>query len=268
MPTGLGAVRRGVSACRWHGVNALAALLMLLPASAPADQPMSFSTAKRELAAIYSSNAQSFYCGCRFSAIGKRLSPDLAACGYQPRKNANRASRIEWEHLMPAWAFGHQRQCWQQGGRRACRKDPEFRRMESDMHNLVPAIGEVNGDRSNYGYGMVAGESRAYGRCDVEVDFKARVAEPAEGVRGDIARTYFYMRDRYGLRLSRQETRLLEAWNRADPVDAWELERNRRIRLVQGNGNPHVEAGAHALVSAGAAGGVPTGAGSLMPGAE
>ncbi|NVK42518.1 MAG: endonuclease [Oceanospirillaceae bacterium] len=227
--------------------------LLLVPLSALAEQPASFSSAKRELAEIYSTNAVSFYCGCGFSAQGKRLSPDLKACGYQARKNANRASRIEWEHVMPAWAFGHQLQCWQQGGRRACRKDPDFRLMEADMHNLVPAIGEVNGDRSNYGYGLVAGESRAYGRCDVEVDFKARVAEPAETVRGDIARTYFYMRDRYGLRLSRQETQLLEAWSRTDPVDAWELERNRRIRAVQGNGNPYVEAGARSLVSAGGA---------------
>jgi len=226
-------------------------LLPLLSLSALAEPPATFSAAKRELATIYNANAISFYCGCRFSANGKQLSPDLAGCGYQVRKNANRASRIEWEHLMPAWTFGHQLQCWQQGGRSACRKDPEFRRMEADMHNLVPAIGEVNGDRSNYGYGMVSGEPRAYGQCDVEVDFKARVAEPAEAVRGDIARTYFYMRDRYGLRLSRGETRLLEAWDRSDPVDAWELERNRRIRSIQGNGNPYVEAGARALVSAG-----------------
>jgi deoxyribonuclease-1 len=67
-------------------------------------------------------------------------------------------------------------------------------------------------------------------------------------VRGDIARIYFYMRDRYQLRLSKGETRLLEVWSRADPVDAWELERNRRIRAVQGFGNPYVEAGQGLLV--------------------
>lgn len=222
---------------------------LMVPLYALADQPASFSAAKRELAVIYGAHSVSFYCGCRFGARGKRLEPDLAGCGYQPRKNANRAGRIEWEHVMPAWVFGHQRQCWQEGGRRACRKDATFKRMEADMHNLVPAIGEVNGDRSNYAYGMISGEPRAYGHCDIEVDFKGRIAEPAAGVRGDIARTYFYMRDRYGLRLSRSETRLLEAWHLTDPVDAWELERNRRIRQVQGNGNPHVEAAEGVLVS-------------------
>lgn len=45
---------------------------------------------------------------------------DLASCGYQVRKQQNRAERIEWEHIVPAWVFGHQRQCWQQGGRKNC----------------------------------------------------------------------------------------------------------------------------------------------------
>ena len=221
---------------------------LLLPLYAFAEKPASFSAAKRELISIYGDNPVSFYCGCRFAAKGEKLTPDHASCGYEARKNANRAGRIEWEHVMPAWVFGHQRQCWQQGGRRACGKDKTFKQMEADMHNLVPAVGEVNGDRSNYAYGMILGESRAYGHCDVEVDFKGRTLEPADAVRGDIARIYFYMRDRYQLRLSKGETRLLEVWSRADPVDAWELERNRRIRAVQGFGNPYVEAARGLLV--------------------
>lgn len=64
-----------------------------------------------------------------------------------------RATRIEWEHIVPAWVMGHQRQCWQKGGRKSCTDtDPVFREMEADLHNLAPAIGEVNGDRSNYLY--------------------------------------------------------------------------------------------------------------------
>ncbi len=30
--------------------------------------------------------------------------------------------------------------------------------MEADLHNLVPAVGEINGDRSNYRFGMISGE--------------------------------------------------------------------------------------------------------------
>lgn len=216
-------------------------LVFFIPSFAVAEHPSSFSKAKKLLTGVYEKQQSSFYCGCDYALKEKKLVPDLKSCGYKPRKNANRAGRIEWEHVMPAWAFGHQMQCWQQGGRKACGKIPQFKKMESDMHNLVPAIGEVNGDRSNYSFSQLAGEPRVYGACDMEVDFKARKVEPTDAVRGDIARTYFYMRDRYGLNLSKQQTQLLNAWNKLDPVDAWEIERNRSIKEIQGNGNHYVE---------------------------
>lgn len=202
--------------------------------------PQSFNQAKRVLKQLYSQNQTSFYCNCRYRSQGKKLIPDLDSCGYQPRKNKARASRIEWEHVMPAWAFGHQLQCWQDGGRKACRKDKRFRQMEADMHNLVPAVGEVNGDRSNYSFAQIPGEIRNYGACDVEVAFKARKVEPADYIRGDIARTYFYMSDRYGLNISQKQTQLFNSWAKSDPVDEWERERNLKIAKVQGNLNPYV----------------------------
>lgn len=64
-----------------------------------------------------------------------------------------RAKRIEWEHVMPAHNFAHHLPCWKEGGRKACKKDKTFKTMEADMHNLVPEIGEVNADRSNFRYG-------------------------------------------------------------------------------------------------------------------
>jgi len=112
--------------------------------------------------------------------------------------------------------------------------------MEADLHNLVPAIGEANGDRSNYSFAMLEGEPRAYGSCDFEVNFKARKAEPAPEVRGNIARTYFYMRDQYGLKISKKQTQLFHAWSKLDPVDDWEVIKNKRITEVQGNTNPYV----------------------------
>lgn len=215
----------------------LLSLLVSLPLTALADRPASFYSAKKVLnEKIYTGNQVSFYCGCSYGEApvpGKpdrtRLTPDASSCGLKPRKNANRAGRIEWEHVVPAWEFGHQLQCWQEGGRKACKKDPQFKAMESDMMNLVPAVGELNGDRSNFRYGMIGGEAGAYGRCDFKVDFKQRVAEPRPEVRGDIARTYFYMEKTYGLKISRKQRQLFEAWDKQDPVDAWEQERARRI---------------------------------------
>lgn len=200
-----------------------------------------FQQAKTFAAAINADAPGSFYCGCKITWQGKKGIPDLNSCGYQVRKNANRAARIEWEHVMPAWEFGHQRQCWQDGGRKNCNKDPHYRRIETDLHNLQPAVGEVNGDRGNFAYSQWNGSEKQYGQCEMKIDFKLKQAEPPARARGAIARTYFYMRDQYHLRISRQQTQLFTAWDKLYPVTPWECERDQRIARVQGNHNPYVQ---------------------------
>ena len=228
-------------------MNIFIMLIILVPGLASAAPPSSFYKAKKIATKIYQSNPRSFYCGCEYEAKlksnkkSKRLTPNWSTCGYKYRKNKNRASRIEWEHVMPAHHFGHQRQCWQKGGRRACKKDPVYKRMEADLHNLVPAIGEVNGDRSNYKFGMLEGEKRAYGTCDVEINFKEKRVEPHPRIRGDIACIYFYMRDEYKLNLSPQQTQLFNAWSKSDVVDEWERLKNKRVMAIQGKGNPYID---------------------------
>lgn len=215
---------------------ALAAILSL---AAQADVPSSFSAAKRIAEQqIYFDQNTTFYCDCPFDF---EAGPNLNACGYEVRKQPPRANRIEWEHVMPAYDFGRQLQCWQDGGRDNCRRtDPMFRMAEADLHNLVPAIGEVNGDRSNMRFAMVNSPAHEYGACEVAVSFEERSFQPPPHRRGDIARTYWYMRDTYNIQISRQQQQLFTAWANQDPVDEWELERNRRIAAIQGNGNPYV----------------------------
>ncbi|MBA0019032.1 endonuclease [Xenorhabdus nematophila] len=183
------------------------------------------------------------YCGCDWQWVGKSGGRvDLASCGYHVRSQQTRAERIEWEHIVPAWVFGHQRQCWQNGGRKNCvDTDPFFRMIESDMHNLAPAIGEVNGDRSNFAYGMVDRNTpKMYGACNSKVDFKSRLFEPRDRVKGMVARVYFYIHDRYNLTMSRQQQQLMMAWDRQYPVDTWERERDNRIARLMGHHNPFV----------------------------
>ncbi|MEO4047447.1 endonuclease I family protein [Pseudomonas sp. CAU 1711] len=215
------------------------ALLLLSCIALPslAAPPRTFAEAKNVAWRLYAQQSVEFYCGCRYS--GKRV--DLQSCGYQPRKNPQRAARIEWEHLVPAWLIGHQRRCWQQGGRQHCaRHDEAFRRAEADLFNLVPSIGEINGDRSNFAFAWLPQAPHQYGACSMVVDFKARKAMPRPRVRGMIARTYFYMSQRYDLRLSNQQRQLFEAWSRHYPVEPWERQRNQRIACVMGWGNPFV----------------------------
>lgn len=210
-------------------------------------QPASFSQAKALLKeqVYYDQNRSdqgTLYCGCHWEwtgASGGRV--DLGQCNYEVRRQQNRAERIEWEHIVPAWVMGHQRQCWQDGGRRNCvSDDPVFRAMEADMHNLTPAIGEVNGDRSNYRFSVLPGTDYQHGACDVRIDFSQRAVEPRDAVKGQIARVYFYIHDHYDLPMSRAQQQLLMAWDRQFPVSDWERERDRRIASLMGHHNPFV----------------------------
>lgn len=182
------------------------------------------------------------YCGCSWRWVGKSGGRvDHAGCGYETRTQTERSKRTEWEHIVTAYALGHQRQCWQQGGRRNCRAtDPVFRAMEADMHNLAVVVGEVNADRSNYSMGMVAGEQQLYGQCLSKADFRRRIFEPRDEAKGLVARVHFYMHDRYDLSMSRAQQQLFMAWNRQHPPSDWELERNRRIKAITGYGNEFV----------------------------
>ncbi len=218
--------------------------------------PGSFSSAKTTLyKKIYAGqHEKTFYCNCDFDPLARRV--NLDSCGVTPRKNATRAERIEAEHVFPAYQFGNFRRCWrepkvvcpaeegkrQMNGRSCCEDvDPVFETAHNDLHNLYPAVGEVNGDRSNYNWGMIAGEKRSYGQCNIEVDSSIRRAEPPETVQGDIARTMFYMSHTYGIRLSRQDIQLYSAWNKQDAVDDWERQRNGLIEAIQGNRNPFID---------------------------
>jgi len=197
-----------------------------------------FVNAKKVLPRVYVGLQQDIYCGCDYT--GKRM--DLQSCGYSPRKNLKRAERLEWEHVVPANHLGGQRQCWQKGGRKACSgHDPVFDMMEGDLNNLTPSVGEVNGDRSNMSYGVWARNPRhVYGQCSSVPDFKTRIFQPREAVRGRLARISLYMYTRYKLRLSGQNRKLWCAWAKEHPVDAWERKRNTRIISIQGEGNPIV----------------------------
>ncbi|GAB2799995.1 hypothetical protein GCM10027040_29390 [Halomonas shantousis] len=108
--------------------------------------------------------------------------------------------------------------------------------------NLVSSIGEANGDHINMRYRMVASvDTFQYGQCQSKMSFSERRFEPRPGIRGDIARTYWYIRDTYDVSISRQQQQLSEAWAVADPVNDWERLHNRRIAAIQGHGNPYIE---------------------------
>ena len=227
------------------------------PASGPVDLANLPETTKTFAAArdrlyerVYADRRESFYCGCRYS---EKLRVSAGSCGYRPYGNAKRAERVEAEHIVPASWIGRGRACWsaencrnEKGdelrGRSCCLEtDPVFITAHNDLMNLVPAVGDVNGTRSNLAYAEIPGEAREFGQCDFEVSLETQVVEPTEATRGFIARVALYMAQTYGVGFTPQQKQLFETWNREYPPDDWERERNARIREIQGLGNPFVE---------------------------
>ncbi len=168
---------------------------------------------------VYSEGGETLYCGKPFGGGKDRA--------------------INVEHVFPmSWVIKELR-C---RSRKQCRRSsPLFNRIEADLHNLYPALAEINEARSAMAYGMVLGEQRRFGACDFEVDEKRRKVEPRRKVRGDIARAMFYMQDAYQLKIYQRQGELLKQWHREDPPDAEERRRNDLIERLQGTRNRFID---------------------------
>ena len=135
--------------------------------------------------------------------------------------------------------------------------------MVSDLFNVYPTDGKVNGMRSNYPYGEVGsasytsvngsklGTSSFAGYADI-------VFEPIDEFKGDFARTYFYMATRYAsvcqswasgaevlygtnLGFTSYAINLFLKWSRQDPVSVKETARNEAVYGIQNNRNPFID---------------------------
>jgi deoxyribonuclease-1 len=245
----------------------LLVLIVFLPLLAYADKPTdsikTFSSAK--VAArdeVYFADPAfpvTFYCRCYFTQKGKSGGVvDPGDCGFTTTGSQKRGRTLEWEHVMPANIIAGKRACWTKDGfggkcmtasgniiknRSCCEKagvDVEARHAINDLHNLVPSVGTLNASRSNHPYGLIEGEDRRFGECDFETGGSPKRAEPAKGLRGNVARIWLYMNETWEVGLDAKTIQLMEQWSADDPPSAWEKERDRRIEKVQGNRNPFV----------------------------
>ncbi len=163
---------------------------------------------------------------------------------------------MEWEHLVPASWFGRQRECWREPlckkknghtfkGRKCCEKiDAEFRRMYTDLHNIVPTIGEVNQSRNDYRFGELylpntEPQYNCHG-CHIIINHKDRVVEPRDEVKGVVARAHLYMAKTYQFKLSKNQEKMFKRWNMTYPPSEWEVRWNAKIKEIQGNDNTYI----------------------------
>ena len=211
----------------------------------------SFSRAKRMLEReVYFDHRVTIYCGAQFDEEKRISLPE----GFVSPAHAKRASKVEWEHAVPAENFGRAFAEWREGdpvcidkkgksfkGRNCARKASErFRLMEADMYNLFPSIGSVNAVRSNKQYSELPGTPPSFGICPAKAE--GNRFEPPDEAKGQLARAALYMADSYPeYRLSRQQRQLFTAWDRMYPVTVWECRRAARIERLQGNSNQRVK---------------------------
>ena len=138
---------------------------------------------------------------------------------------------------------------------------------KSDMHHLYPTNPRANSSRGNLPFGVVVDSSATFGDSDCNDHFPQhpegclsylgydrdhkKVFEPRDAHKGNVARAIFYFCIRYNLSLTRLDTystsharkteAVLKEWNKEDPPDEEEMQRNDRIYRLQGNRNPFID---------------------------
>ncbi|MCK5399754.1 endonuclease, partial [bacterium] len=140
--------------------------------------------------------------------------------------------------------------------------------MASDLFQLYPTDGYVNGMRANYAYGETVSPSwtsangSKRGNCTYP-GYTGVIFEPRDDYKGDFARAVFYMVTRYenlvagwepndvngdavldGTAYPALETwavNMLIEWHANDPVSQKELDRNDAVYSIQSNRNPFID---------------------------
>jgi len=108
--------------------------------------------------------------------------------------------------------------------------------MEGDLYNLVPSVGAVNRLRRNYSFAELK-PSKENQICKNGFVLEGRKVMPPNNKKGDIARIYFYMNQKYpghGI-ISNKNKKLFNTWDLSDPVDEEECLLNKlKAKIMKG----------------------------------
>lgn len=147
------------------------------------------------------------------------------------------------------WNKEHVWACSQMGLGGNARPSSSTKNKSSDLHNLRVSCQNSNGMHGNKFYdnenSMVAFFPNITGTPNISHQYEG-------DHRGDVARILFYMATRYlelhlddelngDDDLSMGKLSILLEWNKLDPVDEFEIQRNNRIYEYQGNRNPFID---------------------------
>lgn len=166
---------------------------------------------------LYEKGGWTLYCGERFDS----------------------QASIVIEHVYPmTWAREHL-QC--QSEKQCRQENAQYNRIESDLHNLYPAMERISQARADYRFDLISGEYRDFFECDFEHDAHDKLVEPRPAARGNVARAIFYMHTEYGLPLDANMLEVLKQWNKQDEPSKDEIRRNDLIEKLQGTRNVFID---------------------------
>ena len=183
----------------------------------------------------------------RDAILSYALTPSGAVKDYFSKKPLTSYDNATLLPVVPAAWFGE--------------SSADYSSVVADLHNIVPANSEVVPNRRDFPPGKVAETIYTNGFWKAGIgslaDMETNFYEPAEKLKGDFSRIYFYMAAVYPQPLWNSRGAMLFAdgfyplltpygkeilleWHRSDPVDDAERQRDSAIAAVQGNTNPFV----------------------------
>ncbi len=119
---------------------------------------------------------------------------------------------------------------------------------QSDLHHLFPTDSRANSTRGNFEFAEVK-ENRNV--TDSEclssksgpsvLDGGDNFFEPPSEHKGNVARALFYFSVRYKIHISDNQEEFLRRWDKLDPIDDEEKNRNNSIEKIQKSRNPFVD---------------------------
>ena len=115
---------------------------------------------------------------------------------------------------------------------------------KTDLHALFPVKMRVNSIRGNRPFGVVTETNSdvcnkaKFGQGDRSSN---TVFEPADEVKGDIARALFYFSTRYQTNIDPDQESILRSWHQLDPIDLDELQKHEDVFAVQHTRNPFID---------------------------
>lgn len=232
-----------------------------------AGHPATFKDAKDAAQKIWSDNKNTFYSQCSFD---DKMLINTENCAYLSKQNPKK-SKVGWMHLVPVVWFEKQLPCWREylcedkrgkkfKGLACCELlDKDFSKMMTDLHNIVPEIQNLKREIRDYRISGLKHDNqfgdfylqnnpeqfKCHG-CKMFLSKDYQLIEPADELKGMVARAHLYMASAYPLKLSQYQKKMFSQWNSKYPPTDWERKWNDRIKEIQGTDNYFISKYSHA----------------------